>query len=192
MINASQFLEFSLKRETWIQQGISKGLGWCDCPSHSNEERATIEDSLAALAKEYLSAETLSILSVGPGECLQDFILLKRLATIGFKKIEITMLDTNFRSPTSRASSAYQKIAEWVKKRGDIKSCKIELSPPESSYEHLCELKKKYLFIYAVDFDAYPRFETLFLNMHRDSLEHNGHLYISYIDQRIKMTKSLI
>lgn len=192
MINSSNFLELNLKRQTWIQQGISKGLGWCDCPSHSNEERATIEDTLAALAKEHLSAETLSILSVGPGECLQDFILLKRLATIGFKKIEITMLDTNFRSPTSRASLAYKKIAEWVEKRGDMKSCKIELNPPETSYEHLCELEKKYPFIYAVDFDAYPRFETLFLNMYRHSLEQNGNLYISYVDQKIIMTKPLI
>lgn len=81
-------------RREWIQS--AEGLTMCLCPTHQMERRILIEDQIISTlcnAFPLKTTQKLSILSLGSGHLLQDYIIIKKIEKIGYKKFNLILID---------------------------------------------------------------------------------------------------
>jgi hypothetical protein len=84
------------QRDSWINQGRNLDLQWCLCPSHTKEVRALYEKELVSkLVMQFPphSHPQLTIMSLGSGYLLQDWVLLNEIAQQNYKKINLHLVD---------------------------------------------------------------------------------------------------
>ena len=82
------------ERDNWIKQ--AEPLSLCDCITHPLSMRAKIENRLVRdLLVLYPPGKNqrLSLLSIGCGDFLQDYLLIKKLQKIGYDKFDLVFVD---------------------------------------------------------------------------------------------------
>jgi hypothetical protein len=172
------------KRKHWIVKGKAAGLKACTCYTHSLEAREGIESAIVDQIKENFSElkeRQLLIMSVGSGKLLQDYILMKKLIFLGFKNIELTLIDPLLEKKNVDA------LIQLVNAKNSNKGFNVSIQSFQNSEKCLSEdVQKKYHAIYGIDFIDLPSNWEMFLKA-KERLNKVGFIYLSCRNSRICM-----
>lgn len=176
------------KRDHWVTKGKKAGLNICEsCGTHSHSYRNIVEDCLIGHVEHYLFNTTnrITILSIGAGELLQEYLLLKKLVSRGFKEIEMTVVDPVFRKKEKL------EIFRRLINRIDNQKCKIFIQDyvnMQNCFE--ANPAKKYDMICAIDFENLPQQWNMILEA-RSRLKTEGTFFSTCKKSRLIMSEGI-
>lgn len=135
------------KRSQWIQEGMSSDLDMCQCAG--SENRAEMENDLlldTIIRYPPHPDLELSVMSLGSGNLLQDWILLQQFADVGYKKIHLHFVDPR---TTDDKVEAFKRL---IKNTPSL-SAKVSIVHSQCFFNEVPACRRFHC-IHAMDFDG--------------------------------------
>ncbi len=178
------------KAAKWMNKGKLLGFNRCECASHTSKKREAIEEKiLSEFTKLYPDKDMqYHILSIGSGELLQDFLLLKSLVHLGYKNINITFVGPTFNN--NHFKKLFLNIEDWTEKTNQKKGIKLTVEKLSSVDDVLnSQPEKKYHCVYAIDMCVLKScWENVIFKL-RECLSNDAPMFVTAFNKRIVIKK---
>lgn len=178
------------KRLTWVLKAKNQHhFRACECETHTIAVRELIEENIMGycLDGRLDFSSKFSILSLGSGALLEEYVILKKMIYYGFTNIEMTLIEQN-----SRWNNKFDVLDNIVKKINLKGKATIFLSK-FNSFREFTKLNpvKKYDMVFAIDFEDLFDNWPMVLTIGR-MLAENGKLYLTAWNIRLTLHNNFL
>ncbi len=189
-MNGRDLISLTDKRLTWVLKAQNQHhFKACECETHSIAARELIEEKIMGYCLETSPDRNIkfSILSIGSGALLEEYVLLKKMIFYGFTYIDMTIIEKD-----RRWFDKFIILENIVRKINLKKKVAISLSR-FTSFRRCAKanLAKKYEMIFAMDFEPiFNQWEMILKAGH--FLKESGNLYLTAWNIRLTLQKNYL